>query len=123
MNDGIKALLEDVSEFLADQADVKDGSYGEQTPNRAMSLQVLVDDTLAHWPKEREYVERGGWVSVHDRMPEDGEKVLATWEDGWQYVAFWIGGEWRNSVHTRTSNQGVLWWMPFPRRPCEGRSE
>jgi hypothetical protein len=30
--------IQDVLEFLDDQADVVDGSYGEQHPNRAMTL-------------------------------------------------------------------------------------
>ena len=31
-------LIEKIEDFLDDYADVRDGSYGEQTPNRAMSL-------------------------------------------------------------------------------------
>ena len=39
-------LLNDVAEFLEGQADVKDGSYGEPEPNRAMSLQTHVEQAL-----------------------------------------------------------------------------
>jgi hypothetical protein len=40
------SLLEEVAEFLEDQADVRDGSYGEQVPNRAMSLMAEVELTI-----------------------------------------------------------------------------
>ena len=40
------AVLEDVAEFLEDQADVVDGSYGEPRPNRAMSLLQEVEGRI-----------------------------------------------------------------------------
>jgi hypothetical protein len=40
------SLLEEVAEFLEGQADVRDGSYGEQVPNRAMSLMAEVELTI-----------------------------------------------------------------------------
>jgi hypothetical protein len=39
-------LLVDVSEFLADQMDVVDGSYGVPQPNRAMNLYGRVEELL-----------------------------------------------------------------------------
>jgi hypothetical protein len=39
-------LLNEVAEFLEGQADVRDGSYGEQVPNRAMSLMAEVELTI-----------------------------------------------------------------------------
>jgi hypothetical protein len=49
MNEGFDltlAVLEDVAEFLEGQADVRDGSYGEQVPNRAMYLLRDVNERI-----------------------------------------------------------------------------
>jgi hypothetical protein len=40
------SLLEEVAEFLADYADVRDGSDGEQVPNHAMHLQSVVEGEI-----------------------------------------------------------------------------
>lgn len=39
-------LLNEIAEFLEGQSDVRDGSYGEQIPNRAMSLLQLIDQEI-----------------------------------------------------------------------------
>lgn len=62
-------------------------------------------------------IARSEWIPVRERMPEDGDKVLACWEDGWQYIVFWLGGEWRNSIHARASMQNVTHWQPLPEKP------
>jgi hypothetical protein len=38
MNPQLAGLLAEIAEFLEGQADVRDGSDGEQLPNRAMQL-------------------------------------------------------------------------------------
>lgn len=45
-NNWIIELLEDVSEFLEPQIDVRDGSDGKQLPNAAMSLSIRVDQAI-----------------------------------------------------------------------------
>lgn len=40
-------MLEEVAEFLEDQSDVVDGSYGEPHPNRAMSLLQDVEERIS----------------------------------------------------------------------------
>ena len=43
----LKDLLDEVHDFLADQEDVVDGSYGQPRPNRAMSLNREIRAALA----------------------------------------------------------------------------
>lgn len=74
-----------------------------------------------HW-RENDLTQRsetGGsqWIPVSERMPDDGDKVLCRWEDGWMYVGYWLGGEWMNSVHSRMNMQNVTHWMPLPEAP------
>lgn len=40
--DALLGVVDDLLEFLDDQADVYDGDYGEQRPNRAMSLATML---------------------------------------------------------------------------------
>lgn len=42
----IISVLNEVIEYLDPYVDVKDGSYGEPAPNRAMSLTVAVQDLI-----------------------------------------------------------------------------
>lgn len=42
----LEADLNECREFLEDQIDVVDGSYGEPAPNRAMVLVCMIDETL-----------------------------------------------------------------------------
>lgn len=43
-------LLGEIAEFLEDQLDVVDGSYGEQKPNRAMSLHTQIELLIGKLP-------------------------------------------------------------------------
>lgn len=42
----LEADLNECAEFLEGQADVNDGDYGEPSPNRAMQLMNMIDETL-----------------------------------------------------------------------------
>ena len=70
------------------------------------------------------------WVSVYDRLPEPGERVLAT--DCGFVGEFYINkrGKWqRYNVNCSELLMAldILYWMPLPappdRRPPEGRKE
>lgn len=47
MNDKTVAVLQEVAEFLEDQSDVVDGSYGVPHPNRAMNLLREVEECIS----------------------------------------------------------------------------
>lgn len=42
----LESDLNECREFIEDYVDVNDGDYGEPTPNRAMSLVSMIDQTL-----------------------------------------------------------------------------
>jgi len=46
----LKLALQEALEFIDDYADVKDGVYGEQKPNRAMSLATSIKVALGELP-------------------------------------------------------------------------
>ena len=68
----------------------------------------------------------GGWISVKDRMPEDGKFVLVCNDDGhmmiakyesevlrWEYK--YINYDW--DVWDDEEQGPVCWWMPLPKAP------
>ena len=77
----------------------------------------------------REWVERqptltppNEWVSVYDRLPEPGERVLAT--DCGFVGEFYINerGQWQRynvNCHALLMALDILYWMPFPEMPKE----
>lgn len=70
---------------------------------------------------ERLEAERA-WISVEDRLPEPGARVLAT--DGAFVGEFYINkrGKWqRYNVNDSSLLMAldILWWMPLPEPPKE----
>lgn len=61
----------------------------------------------------------GGWISVEDRLPEEGQSVLVHYVDGWMPVAHLLNGKWYQSGG-ETSWLSVTHWMPLPEPPKEG---
>lgn len=70
------------------------------------------------------------WVSVYDRLPEPGERVLAT--DCGFVGEFYINkrGKWQRynvNCHELLMALDILYWMPLPappdRRPPEGEED
>jgi Protein of unknown function (DUF551). len=67
---------------------------------------------------ELDRLKRGGWVSVKERLPENGQRVLVYYRIGetcditetryvaGRYIGYWGGG--------------VTHWMPLPEPPEEG---
>ena len=59
-----------------------------------------------------------GWVSVKDRLPEDGDIVLCYMEFGEQRIAQWDESEncWAGQLIDYHKEQ-VTHWMPLPTQP------
>lgn len=70
-----------------------------------------------------EQQKKSEWVSVKDRLPEAGERVLAT--DGAFVGEFYINkrGQWNRynvNNHDLLMALDILFWMPMPKPPEEG---
>lgn len=67
----------------------------------------------------REQEERR-WIPVTERLPEPGERVLAT--DGGFVGEFYVNirGQWQRynvNDHSLLMALDILWWMPMPQPP------
>ena len=86
---------------------------GEAIPADVVIEDILSMPTLTQ-PNE--------WVSVYDRLPEPGERVLAT--DCGFVGEFYINerGQWQRynvNCHALLMALDILYWMPLPKSPKE----
>lgn len=64
---------------------------------------------LAEWLKE---LQRYQWIPVEERLPRDGENILACYDDGWM---------WAGEFHAWAIFSFIA-WIPLP-MPYEPRGE
>ena len=62
------------------------------------------------------------WIPVTERLPEQGERVLAT--DGGFVGELYVNsrGQWQRynvNDHSLLMALDILWWMPMPKPPME----
>jgi hypothetical protein len=72
----------------------------------------------AAWDAARAAVRREGWVSVDERLPEQGQCVIVAWSDGSIEVDRIYepkGPTWR---HATVEGGTVTHWMYFPKHPA-----
>jgi hypothetical protein len=69
------------------------------------TLEEVVDGQPTIEPKQE-------WISVRDRLPEEGVQVLVYWDDGFE-IGRYVGGEVGDGVY----------WMPLPEPPEMNREE
>ena len=90
---------------------------------------VYLNDVLDLIDKQPTLTPPNEWVSVYDRLPEPGERVLAT--DCGFVGEFYINerGQWQRynvNCHALLMALDILYWMPLPvppdRRPPEGEA-
>lgn len=67
-------------------------------------------------------LEKMQWISIYDKLPEAGERVLTT--DGAFVGEMYINkrGQWQRynvANHADLMALDILWWMPLPDAPKE----
>ena len=107
-----EALEKKISEWLGQPGN---GDYYSGYDAALCAVQDLIADTPTLTPPNE-------WVSVYDRLPEPGERVLAT--DCGFVGEFYINkrGKWqRYNVNCSDLLMAldILYWMPLPKSPKE----
>ena len=90
---------------------------------RAKAAQALSDACILAVAALREH-ERLRWIPVMERLPEQGERVLAT--DGEFVGEFYVNsrGKWKrynDNDYSLMMALDILWWMPLPEPPKEDK--
>ena len=57
------------------------------------------------------------WISVEDRLPEDGQEVLCFCAGNLADVYTWTGEEWEDSYGYYEDGDIISHWMPLPDPP------
>lgn len=99
---------EAIKNALVDKFKARIGSSHVPTWNDAF-------DAVTNLPAA-DVVERPRWISVKERMPEDGKNVLAYEGGGFYFLDWCSDGKW---VVASASTAVVTHWMPLPEPPKE----
>lgn len=103
------------------------GIHGCRIVREAADLIEKLTDRCARYAEEIAVLqEREKWVSVTERLPEDGDVVLC-WYEYFRFgeynrmyqtygIGYYINGMWGGDV-SNGRNIKVLAWMPLPERP------
>ena len=102
--------------------------YGHM--DKPIPYDVLVTDIQAMYPVDAANFQQNDncaaiaqqWISVTERLPEQGERVLAT--DGGFVGELYVNsrGQWKRynvNDHSLLMALDILWWMPMPQPPKE----
>lgn len=115
---------------LRDYAEIYSRLSNHTKDGRVPDLLLVAADTIEELSAKvaRQSMERssqyygGGWISVNDRLPEEGEKVLV-WYEYFRYgeyncmfqtygVGYQYGGYWGGEVNG--TNARCIAWQPLP---------
>ena len=113
---------------FCDIAKCREERWGKHCPNGACSQRKV-------WERLKAYEDTGAvpavsvpqWISVKDRLPEDGEDVLI-WYEYFRYgpynrmyttydIAYQYNGYWEDAGGSLGPKARVFAWMPLPEPP------
>ena len=94
------------------------GYWSVQCPrcDAAGPLMHSESQAIAAWNRRAD-----GWVSVEERLPEIGKRVLCLRKTGEQFVGVneLEGGEWWQASRSPWATRDVTHWRPLPNPPSE----
>ena len=81
---------------------------------QALKLAVMCLENLPHWIS----VEFPRWISVHDKLPKDGQHAATINKVGVQDVRHYSHGKWYSNFGNEYDD--ITHWMPLPQAPKKG---
>lgn len=97
--------------------------YAKADPDSDRMIPVrAVDKSVIDAAAVYVFPEYNKWIPVTERLPEPGERVLAT--DGGFVGELYVNsrGQWKRynvNDHSLLMALDILWWMPMPQPPKE----
>lgn len=99
----------------------RDCAYDAGHPHNEC-VELLLKDALSLL-KAQEVPDNGGWISVKDRLPDNGQDVLVYLDDGEETRVApcnYANGVWFDCVMNRVATlHHITHWMPLPEPPKE----
>lgn len=89
-------------------ADALAAKYMEKPPDYYHTSQIVGEITAAPTVDD--------WISVENRLPEEGTWVLACEKDGFMFIDVRENGEWKIGVQALAV---ITHWQPLPKPPKE----
>ena len=81
-------------------------------------LKQLKNAPITNWKEEPSIEVMQEWISVDDRLPENGkEGVLIALRWGEVNIGWYEDGRWRNKFVNEYEDGEVTYWMPIPQPP------
>ena len=92
---------------------VRIGVHRSLIKNREAAIDAIYNLYLSIYPKEYAMQEKQGWVSVHDRLPDNGRDVfISDDESDIVDLAFYANGKWT----TLRSHITPTMWRELPQK-------
>lgn len=113
------AAAADMIEELSVELDQDERKYRLDAFETLVAEGVKLKADLDEWKRRAETAQ--GWISVKDRLPEDGEDVVVIARTGipyWYRVAYLKRRRWMRDNGQRIYDT-VTHWMPLPEPPKE----
>lgn len=118
MIENLKELSSELWKHAAGSESITPGAWAESLDKAIATLERI------RWRR----TEEDEWISVKDRLPEDGKEVLC-WYEYFRYgdynrmwrtygIGYCCNGRWGGEVTNGTHAQ-VIAWMPLPEMPEE----
>ena len=86
------------------------------------SFDQIYDANMKMGVDIRSLRERTMWISVKERLPEDGVRVLTACDDGLVRLGISKGG-FPSVINRKHKFSDVTHWMPLPELPMDGGNE
>lgn len=95
----------------------------EADKSMSLTVQTMVkayDLAIAALTEKTKRERNGGWISVADRLPEEGQSAIAYFVNGFCHLVKFKNDKWEHH-HRIICNSTITHWQPLPQPPKEAR--
>lgn len=101
-----------------DVAEIKKQLYEIPMKIRILELEAQLDKAAQLL---NDWIKADRWISIKERLPEEGQCVQVYLESGKQATCYYSSGQFIDSLRFQHSNGGVTHWKPLSIAPTESK--